>query len=157
MRLLGFNFHILTMIDFHFEKPEDSSGYLLWQLTMHWQRSMKQGLDTLGITHTQFVLMAALAWLQRDNTAVTQIQIAQHSNTDAMMVSTVLRNLQQKGLLLRHEHATDTRAKTVALTDEGRVLLQKALKIVANVDDAFFDVLGEGRSAFNKMALRLLE
>jgi DNA-binding MarR family transcriptional regulator len=99
---------------------------LLWQVTMLWQRKIKKGLDTIDITHTQFVLLASLAWLLNKNDSVTQTAIADHSKTDRMMVSKVLRTLQQKGFVQRQEHVTDTRAKTIWLTPKGETVLQKA-------------------------------
>ena len=85
-------------IKFQFKKPEDSPGYLLAQVTMLWQRKQKRVLDPLNLTHTQFVLLASLAWLSRENNAVTQTDIANQSNADRMMVSKVLRTLEEKKL-----------------------------------------------------------
>ncbi len=92
----------------------------------------------MEITHTQFVLLATLAWLSKTNKPVTQIDIANHSNTDRMMVSKVLRTLQNKGYIGRQEHETDTRAKAISLTKQGQVILQKAITIVEQVDNDFF-------------------
>ena len=80
-------------IDFQFKSPNDSPGYLLGQVTMLWQRKLKKVLDPLNLTQTQFVLLAALGWLSKKNNVVTQVEIANQSNTDRMMVSKVLRNL----------------------------------------------------------------
>lgn len=137
-------------VDFSFEKPEESNGYLLWQLTMLWQRKMKRALDDLDLTHTQFVLLAALGWLSKQNEIVTQVDIANHSNTDRMMVSKVLRTLQDKNFIARREHKTDTRAKSILLTENGQEILQKALKIVARVDSDFFSVLKSNEKTFNQ-------
>jgi len=137
-------------VDFNFEKPEESNGYLLWQLTMLWQRKMKRALDEINITHTQFVLLAALGWLAKQDGTVTQVDIANHSNTDRMMVSKVLRTLQDKNFIARHEHETDTRAKSILLTETGQDKLQKALKIVSQVDSGFFSVLKSNEETFNQ-------
>jgi hypothetical protein len=48
---------------FSVEKAEDSSGFLLWQVTNLWQREIKKALEPYGITHSQFVLMASIHWL----------------------------------------------------------------------------------------------
>lgn len=133
------------VVDFPFKSPEESSGYLLWQVTMLWQRAMKRELDNLDITHTQFVLMSALGWLSKANQNVTQIDIANHSNTDRMMVSKVLRTLEEKKVIKRKDHPVDTRAKVITLTPNGIELLQKALVIVHGVDTTFFDALGPYR------------
>src|SRR5689334_9465151 len=102
---------------FSVEKPEESSGFLLWQVTSLWQRSIKKALEQYGITHSQFVLMASIHWLTLHKQEVTQIVLSAHTKIDPMTTSTVLRTLQQKKLIIRQEHTTDTRAKLVALTE----------------------------------------
>lgn len=136
-------------INFHFQNPEESSGYLLWQVSMLWQRKMKRALDEVDLTHTQFVLLAALAWLSKNSETVTQVDIANHSNTDRMMVSKVLRTLQNKGFITRQEHLTDTRAKIISLSKSGQNILQKAIKIVEETDNSFFSALQSQEKTFN--------
>ena len=143
-------------IEFHFKSPNDSPGYLLGQLTMLWQRKQKRVLDPLDLTQTQFVLLAALGWLSKKNKAVTQVDIANQSNADRMMVSKVLRTLQEKGFVTRQEHATDTRAKTIQLTTSGEIILQKAIIEVENADLEFFGTLDSKLSSFNKNMVQLI-
>ena|ERR1700740_855723 len=144
-------------IEFHFKSPNDSPGYLLGQLTMLWQRKIKRVLDPLDLTQTQFVLLAALGWLSKKNKAVTQVDIANQSNADRMMVSKVLRTLVEKGFITREEHKIDTRAKTIRLTTNGEVILQKALIKVENADLDFFATLDTKLSSFNKNMVQLID
>jgi DNA-binding MarR family transcriptional regulator len=74
-----------------------------------------------------------------------------------MTTSTVLRTLQTKGLLQRQEHSTDTRAKTVALTDSGIALVKEAVKTVEQFDNDFFQSLGKNTKDFNQYLLTLLK
>jgi DNA-binding MarR family transcriptional regulator len=143
-------------IDFHFKSPNDSPGYLLGQLTMLWQRKQKKVLDPLDLTQTQFVLLAALGWLSKKNNAVTQVDIANQSNADRMMVSKVLRTLEDKGFITRKEHETDTRAKTIGLTTNGEVVLQKALIEIENADLDFFAMSDPALSEFNATMSKLI-
>ncbi|MET3125792.1 DNA-binding MarR family transcriptional regulator [Arcicella rosea] len=143
-------------IEFHFNKTEDSSGYLLWQVTTLWQRKIKRELDTIDLTHTQFVLLASLAWLSKNQEIVTQIEIANHSKTDRMMVSKVLRTLQEKGFITRKEHEIDTRAKAITLTETGGKILQRALTMVEQVDINFFSILKDEVKPFNRNMLELI-
>jgi len=143
-------------IEFRFQSPHDSPGYLLGQLTMLWQRKQKKILDPLDLTQTQFVLLAAVGWLSRSSKQVTQVDIANQSNADRMMVSKVLRTLQDKGYLTRKEHETDTRAKTIRLTTKGESLLQKAIVAIEEADTLFFSALGSRLPAFNKTLLTLI-
>ncbi len=144
-------------IEFHFRSPEESPGYLLGQLTTLWQRKQKRVLDPLDLTQTQFVLLAALAWLSRERDTVTQIDIANQGNADRMMVSKVLRTLEAKKFITRHEHPTDTRAKTIRFTTTGETVFRKALISIEQADVEFFGALGPGLSDFNARMIKLIE
>jgi DNA-binding MarR family transcriptional regulator len=134
----------------------DSPGYLLYHLTMLMQRKMKKNLDKIGITHTQFVIIASLYILSEKTKSVTQIDIANQSRTDKMMVSIVLRTLQKKGLVLRQEHSIDTRAKTIVLTKEGKIIFNKAFKIVKDVEQSFFSSIENDLQFFNEKLKALI-
>lgn len=144
-------------IEFHFKSPLDSPGYLLGQLTMLWQRKLKRVLDPLDLTHTQFALLCALAWLSRESDNVTQVDIANQGNADRMMVSKVLRTLEEKKFITRKEHKTDTRAKTISLTASGETVLQKAIIMVENADLSFFSMLDKDLPGFNAKMAALIE
>lgn len=134
---------------------EESIGFLLYNLTNLLQRRMKRELDTLDITHMQFVLLATLKRLSKKSKAVTQIEIATESKADKMMVSKVLRTLQTKGYITREEHSTDTRAKTILLTQSGNIMLTKGFTIVKKVEKEFFGCLDKQTGIFNT-AIKLL-
>nr|WP_315201963.1 MarR family transcriptional regulator [uncultured Flavobacterium sp.] len=141
---------------FSVEKAEDSSGFLLWQVTNLWQREIKKALEPYALTHSQFVLMASIHWLTLHKQEVTQILLSSHTKIDPMTTSTVLRTLQTKGLLERQEHLTDTRAKTVKLTENGTKIIKEAVKTVETFDKTFFAVLGNNTGLFNEQLLTLL-
>lgn len=88
---------------------------------------------------------------------VTQIDIANQSETDRMMVSKVLRTLQLKGLIARREHRTDTRAKEITLTRKALDLVQKAVVAVEQTDREFFGVLRTERESFNESMRQLIK
>ena len=141
---------------FSVEKAEDSPGFLLWQVTNLWQRQIKKALEKYDLTHSQFVLLASIHWLTLQKQDVTQILLSSHTKIDPMTTSTVLRTLQAKGLLQRQEHLTDTRAKTVALTDSGKKIIKEAVKVVEAFDKDFFSVLGSKTNEFNRKLIALL-
>jgi DNA-binding MarR family transcriptional regulator len=127
---------------FQFASPDDSPGFLLWQVSNLWQRKMKAGLSGLGLTHVQFVLLAGIVWLNQKGESVTQAALAAHAKTDVMMTSKVLRTLEQKGLVKRETLATDTRAKSLTTTSQGYQLFKEAIRIVDRIDNEFFEVSG---------------
>ncbi|SDP21432.1 transcriptional regulator, MarR family [Mucilaginibacter sp. OK268] len=141
---------------FSVDKAEDSSGFLLWQVTNLWQREIKKALVQYDLTHSQFVLLASTHWLTLQKQDVTQILLSTHTKIDPMTTSTVLRALQTKGLLQRQEHVRDTRAKSVALTETGKQVIKQAVIVVEDFDRRFFSALGEGTVGFNKKLIALL-
>ena len=147
-----------TKTDWPFSEKEanDSTGFLIWQLTTLWQRAIAEQLKPHGLTQVQFVLLAGLLWLEDKEKHVTQVILARHSKLDVMMTSQVLRALESRDLLLRRSHPTDTRAKVVELTQAGRDVTIEALPVVEGVDDTFFGEKGARRRAFNRELLRLI-
>lgn len=141
---------------FSVEKAEDSTGFLFWQVTNLWQREIKKALEPYGLTHSQFVLMAGIHWLTLHNQEVTQIVLSAHTKIDPMTTSSVLRTLQEKGLLRRREHASDTRAKTAALTESGKKIIKKAVVTVEKFDTDFFLPAAHHTNTLNRHLLILL-
>lgn len=140
---------------FSVSKAEDSSGFLLWQVTNLWQREIRKALEPYDLTHAQFVLMASIHWLTLQQQEVTQVVLSTHTKIDPMTTSTVLRTLQQKQLVQRQEHATDTRAKTVILTEAGKKIIKKAVVTVEQFDHDFFSSLND-TLVFNSQLRTLL-
>ncbi|HSX26518.1 MAG TPA: MarR family transcriptional regulator [Chlamydiales bacterium] len=127
----------------HFEGPEESPGFLLWQVSTQWRRQIEAALATLGITHPQFVLLASIGWLTRDQEEISQVELARHCSMDITMTSQVLRSLEQKGFIERYKRAGNERSKYLHLTQKGAQLLEHALPLVESVDCQFFERLGK--------------
>ncbi len=119
--------------------PGQSPGFLLWQVTNRWQRSIVAALKPLDLTHVQFVLLASVWWLARDGgSPPTQREVADHAGTDSMMTSQVVRALERRGLLRRGRDVRDGRAWRVAGTAPGAELAEQAIDVVDAADRAFF-------------------
>ena len=142
--------------DFIVDDAEESSGFLLWQVTTLWQRGIKKALERIDITHPQFVLLASLLWLTKQKDYVTQIDLSQHSKIDPMTTSTVIRTLERKELIKREAHLTDTRAKSILLTEKGIAITRRAVKVIEKFDSAFFQELGSKTKEFNHSLLVIM-
>lgn len=136
----------------------DSPGFLLWVISNDWRREQTAALDPLGLTHVQFVLLASLLWLAmtEPDEPVTQARLARHARTDAMMTSQVARALEERRLLARVPHPTDTRAKCLELTSKGEELVRRAFPLVERVNSEFFGRLGNRYAGFVEAMQRLL-
>jgi len=122
--------------------PRQSPGFLLWRVTLAWQRLMRAALAPHDLTHVQFVLLASTWWLARSGEPPTQRELADQAGTDTMMTSQVVRKLAERGLLERAEDPADARAKRLRVTESGLDLVAKALKDVEAADAEFFGKLG---------------
>jgi DNA-binding MarR family transcriptional regulator len=120
------------------EGPATSPGFLLWHVTLAWQRAVTAALEPLGLTHVQFVLLASAWWLGSHGQVPNQLGLARHAGTDVKMTSQVLRRLEAKGLLERAVDPGDTRARRLRLTTAGRRLARRAVAAVEEADARFF-------------------
>jgi len=139
-----------------FTSAEESTGLLLWQVTNRWQAAQRAALQPFGLTHVQFVLTASLTWLGSDG-PVTQRRLADHAGTDPMMTSQVVRTLVQRGLVERAPHPEDGRAWSLAVTSDGRELVNRAIVAVEACDESFFGQLGRDRSGFTRSLAALAQ
>ncbi len=82
-------------------------------------------LDALGLTYPQYLVMMLL-W-ESDHQTVGQLgsRLALDSGT----LSPLLKRLTAAGLVTRHRRVEDERSVSIALTDEGRALEEKAYGI----------------------------
>jgi MarR family transcriptional regulator, organic hydroperoxide resistance regulator len=140
-----------------FDSPDQSPGFLLWQVAHSWQRGQKVALEAVGLTHVQFVHLASLAWLTRTGAVVTQIELSRFTHTDVMVTSKVLRALEARDHVIRSEHPADSRANCLTLTRAGQNLVNEAVPLIEVADAAFFGALGSGLTAFQAALQSLAE
>ncbi|MEX1188278.1 MAG: MarR family transcriptional regulator [Bacteroidia bacterium] len=141
-----------------FENASESTGFLFWQLTNLWQRKMKESFDPLGLTHVQFLLLNSLATLNKnEDKVVTQMMLSVYSGCDKMMVSKVLRTLEEKKLVMRKDHHSDSRSKSLLLTPKGMQLLEQATIVFTESEAEFFKPLKGKEKDVEKRMKKLLK
>jgi len=123
-----------------YEGPRQSPGFLLWHISTAWRSSIESVLTPLGLTHPQFVVLAATGWLTRNGELITQVSIGKMAGLDPNTNSQILKGLEKKRLVKRNP-SSDGRAKNVFLTPQGSQILNLALPVVEQADARFFDPL----------------
>ncbi|GEM_PF-2287452 len=127
-----------------FPTAAESPGFLLWKAANLHQRLQREALAGLGISPTQFSLLASFFHLARlHGGPVSQAAVAEHASLDKMLVSDGTRALLAKRLVVRRASATDGRAFEVALTARGVTVCNEALRVVEATDEAFFARTGD--------------
>lgn len=136
--------------------PSDSPGFLLWRVSNTWQREQRAALQPLGLTHTQFVMLAVATWFGSQE-PLTQTRLSQLTGSDPMTTSQVVRALLANGLFERCAHPTDTRAKVISASATGRDIAHKAIVVVEEVDRKFFQPLAGQQSDLVVLFQKLLD
>lgn len=139
-----------------FKGPEESPGFLLWQVSTEWRRSIETALATIDLTHPQFVLLASIGWLTQNEKKITQAELARHCRTDLTMTSQVLRTLERKGLIERKKQEGDEKSKFPFVTSKGAQLIAKAIPLVEEIDHSFFNRLDKNTPKFSNFLQILL-
>ncbi len=140
-----------------FPSATESPGFLLWKAANLHQRLQRQALSELGISPTQFSLLASSLFLSRKKRGpVSQAEVAEHASLDKMLVSDGTRALLAKKLIVRRRSETDGRAFDVELTAHGVAICNRALRVIEATDDAFFARTGDV-PAFLMLVTRLVD
>jgi DNA-binding MarR family transcriptional regulator len=104
-------------------------------------------LDEIGLTYPQYLVMMLL-W-ETDHQTVGQLgsRLALDSGT----LSPLLKRLTTAGLVTRHRRVEDERSVSIALTDQGRALRDRAFAI----SESMIGTIGFDRGEFDDLMQRL--
>ncbi len=102
-------------------------------LAMHRQTDL--ALQRAGVTADQFVLLATLS----RGDALTQRELARRMPSDPSTVRAMLVLLEKQGLIVRDVHPTDSRARTVALTEAGNRKFRQLWKATESIRSKMID------------------
>jgi len=140
---------------FEVQTPQQSIGFQFWKLHQHWQKSVNETLEPFQITHTQFVMMASIAWFEEQGKKPSQAQVTQLMGIDKMAFSKAVRQLESKKFVVRKPNKMDKRAKSLSLTKKALEVVPQAMQAIEKVDQHVFGALGERQTSFNKILLLL--
>jgi DNA-binding MarR family transcriptional regulator len=118
------------------------------------ERRLETGLKPLGLTRITWCILLAIG-----NEHLTKpSEIAAFVGIDRTATSRALRQLIATGLVLRNTGANDARTREMALTDEGREILERGTPIAVANNAVMADRLGKTAVADLKALLdRLIE
>ena len=135
-----------------FQGPEASPGFLMWRAALAWQRDIAAALEPVGLTHSQFVLLACTQWLEEHGDGASQVMVATQAGMDVKTTSQVLRRLERAGLVSRQPDPKDARARIVTMTAAGRDVGARATRLVEDADEAYFAAVPHLREALLREA-----
>ncbi|MGY1811555.1 MarR family winged helix-turn-helix transcriptional regulator [Blastococcus sp. SYSU D00820] len=104
---------------------EDQLCFALYAASRALTARYRPQLDEIGLTYPQYLVMMLL-W-EEDNQTVGQL--GSRLNLDSGTLSPLLKRLTAAGLVTRHRRVEDERSVSIALTEAGRSLRDRGLKI----------------------------
>jgi len=106
-------------------KLENQICFPLYACSKEVVRRYRPVLDELDITYTQYITMMVL-W---EYGASSVSELGQRLFLDSGTLTPVLKSLEAKGYVTRQRSKEDERSVTIALTEEGKELRERAVKV----------------------------
>lgn len=103
---------------------------------------LERGLrERAGLSVNQFNVLRVIAG--RESGTAHAVDLTRVLGMSSAHATTVLHQLEERGLVERHESATDRRRRAVIVTDQGRELLQAAAPVLSDLEKRISAVLGD--------------
>ena len=122
-----------------------SAGYLINHVARLFFEGLRKRIEPLGIVPGQFPALLAL-W-QKDGQ--TQKELVEKLDIEQATMANTLNRMERDGLILRKDHPTDGRAKTIWLTPKAISIRDDAYHAASTVNEvALADLSPDEREQF---------
>jgi DNA-binding MarR family transcriptional regulator len=126
-------------------------GYLLRVALQRHYSLFSDGMIE-GLTAPQYAAMYKLFEIE----SCSQNQLGRLINVDVATINGIVRRLKTKGFLTSRGHPNDKRRHEIALSIEGKKIVEKALPLAMNISDKTLAPLTEGERDVLRRLLRKL-
>jgi len=116
---------------------------LLWRIFKLLIKNKRCALERVDLTCSQFDILFAILYFSLNRTEIIQISLSERTGIDPMTTSTILRNLERKGLVTRCRSTINTRTILVNLTEKGLKLLEQAAKQIKTSCEKIYENVDE--------------
>ena len=133
---------------------ENRIGLLIWQTSNLWQSIIRKQIIKSNLSFNEYLILETVYNLSKFLTEISQVDIVKHSFIDKSVVSAKLTKLGKKKLIKKMT-PNDNRSNKLALTREGKIIVEKIINDVIEVENVFFRKLNQ--ESFNFInSLKLL-
>lgn len=134
-----------------YKTADESPGFLFWKIANLHQRFQRNALKELAVSPTQFSILACYFFLKREDSLPAQSDICEMAGLDKMLVSDTTKALLKKKLIKKRVNKIDRRSFQIELTDHGKEVCNKAVKIIEDVDTWFFALSGNSKEMYKML------
>lgn len=110
-----------------YDESPNKLDVLIYKVSKMLYKDKKRILGSFELTCPQFDILSAIYQFSVQKREIIQVDLSNVTNIDAMTTSTILRNLQKKGMIKRTRGVINTRTVVVELTDKGFDAYKKAM------------------------------
>ncbi len=140
------------MADYDVLKIENQLCFPLYAAAKEVVRIYKPFLDPINLTYTQYIVMMVLWEYGQMNVK----ELGERLYLDSGTLTPLLKKLEKKGFISRNRSDLDERSLTVAVTEKGMALREKALEVPAAVGSCI-DLTPEEISTLYSLLYKILE
>lgn len=132
---------------------ESSAGYLANHMARLFAQGLRQRIAPLGLEPAQFMVLLVL-WRED---GLTQKELVERLDVEQATMANTLSRMARAGLIERHPHPTDARAKLVSATTKARALEKPATAAAsAQIEDALTDLSPDERRTLLDLMRRVI-
>ena len=129
---------------------------LLRQAWYSLNKAFRRRISHLGITPDQFTALRIL--LESNTAGITQRELTESMSSDANTVASLLDRMETAGLVERHQHETDRRARRINILPAGESAYEQARQIAVTLQQESLSAIPESkREEFLFFMARLAE
>ncbi|OBG71565.1 MarR family transcriptional regulator [Mycobacterium sp. E2462] len=127
-------------------------GFLLYRVGAVLRPEVSAVLGPLGLTLPEFVCLRILSMYP----GMSSAELSRHTNVTPQAMNTVLRKLEEAGVVARPSSVSSGRALPATLTSQGRALLKRAEGAVRTADARILSKLTDAQQREFKRMLEKL-
>ncbi len=116
----------------------EEADKLMWNTTRLLDKTRNNVLGRFGLTYLQFEILEAIYHISKREVEVIQIDLSERTQINPMTTSTILRNLEKRGLIERKRGLINTRTVEVRLTAEGESVYHEAQDKIAKMREMVY-------------------
>ena len=121
---------------------ENRIGLLIWQTSNVWQSKIRKQLIIFNLSFNEYLILETVYKLSKSIADISQVDVAKHSFVDKSVVSAKLTQLQNKKLINKMT-PNDNRSNKLVLTRDGKMIVEKIINQVFEVENEFFGKLNQ--------------
>ena len=121
---------------------ENRIGLLIWQTSNVWQSKIRKQLINFNLSFNEYLILETVYKLSKSIANISQVDVAKHSFVDKSVVSAKLTQLQNKKLINKMT-PDDNGSNKLALTRDGKMIVEKIINQVFEVENEFFGKLNQ--------------